>query len=99
MPIVKIMNIGEIKKPSVDGQLVKAKYQAATTSPVESLKAISDQIDISIRAKERYLDYQKRNKKKKSKQLLETDIDPITEQATEVKSELNHTSAHIDFIA
>lgn len=86
---IKTMNIGEINKPSVDGQLVKPKYQVATTAPIESPKLIGDQIDISIKAKERFLQYNKKNKDKKK----------LNKEQKETESQQTQSNPHIDIIA
>ncbi|MFT6733193.1 MAG: hypothetical protein ACJAS9_001378 [Polaribacter sp.] len=84
------MNIGEIKKPTVDGQLVKPKHQEGNTAPVTLAKPIGDQIDISIKAKERFIEYSnKRNKKKKKE----------SKQINSSKTEQDLIQTHIDIIA
>ncbi|PHS19744.1 MAG: hypothetical protein COA86_03005 [Kangiella sp.] len=86
------MFIGEITKPPVDGQLVKPKNQAETTAPVTASKSIADQIDISIQAKQRFVEYSnsKDKKKKKNKE---------RNQNLDSKHNDEQTHSHIDIIA
>ena len=86
------MFIGEIKKPPVDGQLVKPKNQVETTAAVTAPKSIADQLDISIQAKQRFIEYsnaKNKNKKKNKGQNKSVDSKHNDEQ----------THSHIDIIA
>ncbi|PCI66504.1 MAG: hypothetical protein COB38_10195 [Gammaproteobacteria bacterium] len=86
------MFIGEIKKPPVDGQLVKPKGQVSTAMPVTPSKSIGDQLDISIQAKERFVEYSNSKNKKKKK-------GNNSNQSVYSKHKEEQTHSHIDIIA
>ncbi|MGB0496393.1 MAG: hypothetical protein ACPGJI_08550 [Kangiellaceae bacterium] len=74
------MNIGEIKKPSVDSQLIKPKQEVSPTTAIAALKPVGDQVDISVKAKERFVQYEKNRKKTSMRAALESDSDEPEEK-------------------
>ena len=82
------MNIGEISKPTANAQELKKSVKVNATSAIEPVALLGEQLDISVKAKERYQQYKKKHKKPKN-----------TDQEKTTNKDGESSTVHIDIIA
>jgi len=86
------MNIGEISKPSVDRSEIKPKPKLPITSQVDLVPAVTDQVDLSSKARRRYQEYMRKRQQQKAA-TIQLSTPSQAEEMLDLNLSVNHSQS------